>query len=497
LNASTSVPTSSSLDRLTRSEKSRFSMTRSATSVTSRIGAVTGRLHERGHDERHAEAHHEHRAEDHEVVAEPARQLVLRDEVDGADALAALDDRLLHADAVAGDAHAVRDRPLGHLGDDVGLAVDREQLAAAPVHGRREDAGPHAHHRQVLARRPGIVERERRRAREREQVGLRGEVGDRGVAVGDRLVDDERDGRHDQRDERRREHDVHDLVADRAHRAQHHGPPVRTVCASASMRELSLRPLRSAASCETFEANAAVARDDEVDHRAAAERAGRLGDDQRRMALQRLRERRQPRRLAAPDDEHVHVRRGVALAQAPDLHRPIAHRAARHDAAQLLCDRVGAEHPDDERRVGRIERRGRPVDVGEELVDVRGLDRALERRRRRRLGGRQRARDERDDREDGADYSDHRRLTNTLRGISPRLLHSTCRGSARFWPTTDTSSPAPRPPRPARVERRVARHPRIGERADVADRDVEFLVRARGRASSGPATARRDRCRAG
>src|SRR5690606_32312534 len=103
-----------------------------------------------------------------------------------------------------------------------GLSIAREQFSTNGVYRPRDDPGTVRKQREVRIRCVWIVECQRRRGIDGEDVCLRREVVYDEVAVRSRLVSQESNYRHQQRREGGDQDDHHDLALDRASDASFH-----------------------------------------------------------------------------------------------------------------------------------------------------------------------------------------------------------------------------------------------------------------------------------
>src|SRR5690349_15328097 len=206
----------------------------------------------RRHQYRDREAYQADRKQDRDVALHPLDELVVRPQVDRSQDLAVVGNSLEHRELSAFDAEAFAFGQRRERGRRVLRRVLREDRTVGRIDGGGRDLRPRLEHRQILARRFGIAKRQRGRAGAAEYVGLRHEILDPRSLIGAHVVIDERHARHDERSQRRGDHDEQQLVPDRACGGEHgQGFPVRTFWATLSSRELSFRPRRSASSTET------------------------------------------------------------------------------------------------------------------------------------------------------------------------------------------------------------------------------------------------------
>ena len=157
---------------------------------------------------------------DAEVTEQAIEERVFGAHVDRAEDLAVLHDTLEDDELSALDARAIG---LGQR-REFALPLVRvrgEEAAARVVDRRGENERAVAQQCQVLARRLGVVEAQRRRRRLSEELGLRLQVVDPPPVVKAEVVGEHRRDREQHRDERSRELDREDLAADRAVGAGH------------------------------------------------------------------------------------------------------------------------------------------------------------------------------------------------------------------------------------------------------------------------------------
>jgi hypothetical protein len=163
------------------------------------------------------------------------RQLVAGAQVDGAEDVAVLGNRLEQDDVVAlalvaGLARVRRQRHLLAV-----RHVRREQRAVLVVQRGRAHQRPDTQQCQVLARQARIVERQRDGRHVADQFGLGREVVQQRALVAAQVIRDHAADRDDEGRERGRHHDRDELLADRAgtdraRREQgHHEPACPTV----------------------------------------------------------------------------------------------------------------------------------------------------------------------------------------------------------------------------------------------------------------------------
>ena len=121
-----------------------------------------------------------------------------------------------------------------------GLLVRCEQLARARVKARREYVGARTQHLEVIGGSAAVIERQRGRARARQDLGCSLHVGARLVLISAQVVYDEARGTQRQRGDGRRQDEHYHLAADgAANRLEHQDDPFGiTRRATCSMRAL-------------------------------------------------------------------------------------------------------------------------------------------------------------------------------------------------------------------------------------------------------------------
>ena len=210
--------------------------------------AGQARLQPVGQQQRRRQAGEEDCRQRAQVLQHAPQQIVARLQKHGADDVAVGDDRTRDRDPVAIELDADSGR-LDRRRTAVGIArrESGEQLALRGVDRRRDNCGAGPQHGEVLARDPGVVECQRRRAGQRHDVGLGHQVAlERGDLVA-HVEHNHRRPRHQQGEEGGRHHDHVELALDRSGVGKHfHRCRPSTACATSSRRALNRSPRASA-----------------------------------------------------------------------------------------------------------------------------------------------------------------------------------------------------------------------------------------------------------